>query len=294
MPVRLTRSVLHGAGAAALGGSITALGAGLGLTPYEAAWPVLAACAVLGTLLHHTKQSVAALVDNRSHTLRNRVERIRRDVGDIHGLVRLAPYSDELPLPVGGGWTLTGDSAALLAREALQREPKVIVELGSGASTLILGQILRRNGHGRLLSIDHDPNWAHQTRRQVEFLGLQDVVTVVDAPLTALTIEGETHQWYDIPAERLDELGEIDLLFVDGPPQLRGGAKAARYPAFPQLRTRLAADALIFVDDAHHQTEAQMVERWIADEPGWELRWYDTVDGVCLLTRKARPEALAA
>jgi len=293
MSASLARSILHGAGAAALGGSITALGASLGLTTIEAAWPVLTTCAILGTLLHHTKQSVAALIDNRSHTLRSRVERIHRDVGDIHGLVRLAPYTHELPLPIGGGWALTGDSAALLAREALQRQPKAVVELGSGVSTLILGQILKRNGHGRLLSVEHNPMWATQTRQQLEFLGLQDVVTVLDAPLASITVAGEAHQWYDIPAAALDELGDIDLLFVDGPPQKHGSATAARYPAFPQLRTRLAADALIFVDDARRPTEADMVKRWITEETEWEPRWFDTVDGVCLLTRKARSGAAA-
>lgn len=288
MAAPLTTSILHGAGAAAIGGSITALGASLGLTTYGAVWPVLSTCAILGALVHHAKQSLAGLVENRTHTLRNRVERMRRDVGDVHGLVRLAPYTHELPLPVGGGWALTGDSAALLAREALDRKPSVVVELGSGASTLILGQILKKNGHGRLLSVDHDPMWANQTRRQVEFLGLQDVVTVLDAPLKPMTVNGEAHQWYDIPSNCLDELGKIDLLFVDGPPQSHDSAVQARYPAFPVLGEHLAGDALIFVDDAHRPTESGMVKRWIADKKEWEPRWFDTIDGVCMLTRKGK------
>lgn len=82
---------------------------------------------------------------------------IRCDLGDVHGLVRLAPYLQKLPLPIGGGWVLSGDAATLLARQALSRNSNVILELGSGVSTLILGQILRNKGQGRLRSIDHDP-----------------------------------------------------------------------------------------------------------------------------------------
>lgn len=279
------RSLFLGVGAAAAGGSITAAGAALGFTSFDAVWPVLTTCAVVATLAHNTKQAITGLVDNRTHTLRNRIERIRRDVGDVHGLVRLAPYTNELPLPVGGGWALTGDSAALLAREALERKPATVLELGSGASTLILGQILRKNGGGRLLSVDHDPIWADQTRRYVNFLGLGNVVTVVDAPLKSVTLQNQDYRWYDIPTHSLDDLGAIDLLLVDGPPQKRNDPTHARYPAFPLLRERLSADALIFVDDANRATESKMIEIWTAEDTGWDTSWFDTIDGVCMLTR---------
>lgn len=287
MENHLARSLLIGVGAAAVGGSATAAGAALGLTSFEAVWPVMTTCAIVGAVVHNTKQAITGLVDNRTHTLRNRMERIRRDVGDIHGLVRLAPYTNELPLPVGGGWALTGDSAALLARETLVRKPATILELGSGASTLILGQILKKNGGGRLLSVDHDPMWADQTRRYASFLGLSDVVTVVDAPLKSFALGSRSYDWYDIPAQQLDALGAIDLLFVDGPPQKRDAPLHARYPAFPLLRARLSANALIFVDDANRANESKMVEFWTGEEAGWETRWFDTIDGVCMLTRTA-------
>lgn len=284
---RQIKSLIFGLAAGGAGGGITAIGAGLGLTSLDSAWPVLATCAVVGALLHNTKQSATDMIDNRTHTLKNGVERIRRDVGDIHGLVRLGPYTQDLPLPMGGGWALTGDSAALLAREALSRRPGTILELGSGASTLILGQILKKNGQGHLLSIDHDPVWANQTRRHVEFLELQDFVSVVDAPLKSLTQGNLTCEWYDIPASSLDRLGPIDLLLVDGPPQTKDSPQAARYPALPLLRGRLSQSAMIFVDDAGRTTESNMVRRWMTEDPGWVDRWFDTVDGVCLLTRKS-------
>lgn len=285
MEKQIARSLIVGLAAGIAGGGITVVGAVFGLTSPDAIWPVLAVCAVLGAQLHHGKQATAGLMDNRMRTLKQRVERIRRDVGDIHGLVRLGPYTEALPLPMGGGWALTGDSAALLAREALARKPEAILELGSGVSTLILGQILRQAGHGRLLSIDHDPAWAGQTRRYVELLGLQDVVTVVEAPLKGIAVGSRSCDWYDIPADALDRLGPIDLLLVDGPPQARDNPQAARYPAFPLLRGRLAPNAMVFVDDAGRATESEMVRKWMTEDPGWRDQWFDTVDGVCLLTR---------
>lgn len=280
------KSLVFGLAAGTAGGGITAIGASLGLTAFDAVWPVLATCAVVSALVYNAKQSTTGLMDNRMHTLKNRVDRIRRDVGDIHGLVRLGPYTQDLPLPMGGGWALTGDSAALLAREVLARKPGTILELGSGVSTLIIGQILKKTGQGRLLSIDHDPAWANQTRRYVEFLGLQDFVSVVEAPLKSIALGNQTYHWYDIPGSSLDGLGPIDLLLVDGPPQPRDNPQAARYPAFPLLRERLSLKAMVFVDDSSRTTESDMVGRWMAEEPGWRDRWFDTVDGVCLLTKE--------
>jgi len=286
MEKRNTKSLIVGLAAGIAGGGITTIGAISGLTTIDAIWPVFAMSAVVGTLVHNTKHSITDMIDNRLGTLKNRIEKVRRDVGDIHGLVQLGPYTQDLPLPMGGGWALTGDSAALLAREALTRKPETILELGSGVSTLILGQILKRNGRGRLLSVDHDPEWANQTRRFVKFLGLGDVVSVVDAPLKETTVGNQSTNWYDIPKISLDNLGAIDFLLVDGPPQARDNPQAARYPAFPMLRDRLSPHALIFVDDASRKTEAKMVEQWQTEDRSWHEQWFDTVDGVCILTRK--------
>jgi predicted O-methyltransferase YrrM len=229
------------------------------------------------------------MVDNRTSTLRKRLEQVQRDVGDIHGLVRLQPYTQRLPLPMGGGWALTGDSAAILVREALLRQPRTVLELGSGVSTLLLGQVLREAGGGRLLSIDHDPVWAERTRRQVELLGLDEFVTVVDAPLKPVVVDGQNYDWYDIAPDQLAGLGTVDLLLVDGPPPASHQPLGARYPAVPLLRSRLSPGALVFVDDAKRATVSATIDRWLAADAGWTAQRFDTVDGVCLLFRADEP-----
>ncbi len=77
--------------------------AAMGLAPAERVWPVMAICTIMGGLVHNTKQALTSMLDNRALTLRNRTEALQRDVGDIHGLVRLQPYTRALPLPLGGG-----------------------------------------------------------------------------------------------------------------------------------------------------------------------------------------------
>ncbi len=285
MPDNQVKSLIVAASAGLAGGTLAGLSTVFGLTSAELAWPVMAVCAVTGGLIHNAKHSITAMVDNRTATLRSRVESLQRDVGDIHGLVRLQPYTQALPLPLGGGWALRGDSAVILVREALLRRPSTALELGSGASTLLLGQILRDHGGGRLLSIDHDPVWAERTRKNLRFLGLDDHVTVVDAPLKRLEIDGQLFDWYDIPQDSLSWLGPIDLLLVDGPGLAPEHSEASRYPALPLLRDRLAVNALIFVDDASRPSSVSMLKRWEAENPGWITEHFDTGDGVCLLSR---------
>jgi predicted O-methyltransferase YrrM len=203
MRIYTGKSLLLGVVAGIISAALTAIGAVAGLTSADLVVPVLAGVLVVATVLHDAKQAIAEMIHNRSKTLRNKIGEIRRDTGDIHGLVRLLPYTRDLPLPVGGGWALTGDSAAILARAALIRKPSTIVELGSGASTLILGQILKAQGHGRLLSIDHDATWAEETRGDIDYLGLQDVVTVLVAPLKPMQVEErEAHPDPGLPGPR--------------------------------------------------------------------------------------------
>lgn len=286
MDATVIRSIAFGAAAGGVAGGAVVAGAAFDLASWASVFPVFTTCAVVGALIHNAKKSIAEVLENRTHTLRTRLDRIYRDVGDIHGLVRLAPYTQTFPLPLGGGWALTGDSAAVLVQEMLLRQPNIVVELGSGASTLILGQVLKRNGYGRLLSVDHDAAWANQTRRNIKFLNLQDVVTVVDAPLRSIATEDGSYAWYDIPKNDLDDLGPIDFLVVDGPPsQAEDSAIQARYPAFPVLRERLSTGSVVFVDDCNREGERNMIERWMSLDPAWRLQRFNTVDGVCILAR---------
>jgi hypothetical protein len=41
--------------------------------------------------------------------------------------------------------------------------PQVIVEFGSGASTLVIADALRQNGFGKLISIEHSDHYGAQT-----------------------------------------------------------------------------------------------------------------------------------
>ena len=158
-------------------------------------------------------------------------------------------------------WSISPDFGLLLAEQVRQQRPTHIVELGSGASTLVLAYALEAVGSGRLISIEHNEEFVERTRRDLDRHGLAQWVTVVHAPLTDVTDDEATYRWYDIPDDM--DLDGIDMLIVDGPPV--EGQKMVRYPALPMLFEHLAEGALVIVDDYLRADEHRAVNRWLEE-----------------------------
>lgn len=158
------------------------------------------------------------------------------------------------PLPPMTGWASSPELAAALVGIIRRRCPGRVVELGSGASTVVMAYALEQYGSGNLISLDHDETYRQKTLGQLRAHGLR--ADVFHAPLRAVTVEGQEKTWYDLPAIE----GPIDLLVVDGPPYET--EPMARYPAVPALLDRLAEDAVVVLDDAYRDDEAAALERW--------------------------------
>jgi len=170
---------------------------------------------------------------------------------DIKGAVPSFPHQ---------GFEITGEEAAYFFHLIRRHRPKLIVELGSGSSTVLFAAALRANGGGHLISIEHDRAHAKHTTILLEHAGLADRVEVVLAPLADLTLGGRTFQWYDLGALLMKLPEKIDLLFVDGPP---GKVQSlSRYPALPIFAQHLSSRALVIVDDGAREDEIEMVELW--------------------------------
>lgn len=157
-------------------------------------------------------------------------------------------------------WSAGVDFLALAVDTVLAARPAVVVECGSGASTVVFAQVLKRGAWGgKLFSLEHAPEFAAATRAELARFGLTDVARVLDAPLISHPIADAVYPWY-----ALDGLPErIDLLVIDGPPGRTG--RHARYPALPLLARRLREGAMILLDDAARPDEREVVVRWQAE-----------------------------
>jgi predicted O-methyltransferase YrrM len=165
------------------------------------------------------------------------------------------------PLPPMRDMAISPDFAATLVSTILERRPKTILEFGSGTSTLLSSYCLEQIGSGKIISIDHEGQYAEQTRESLRNHGVDRYAEVIHAPLRELSLPTGKWKWYDTAF--LESLPEIDLLVVDGPPAWL--QSLARYPALPVLRKHLSHSAIVLIDDADRPDEQEMVKRWLAE-----------------------------
>lgn len=163
-------------------------------------------------------------------------------------------------LPRLTGYALNADGACALLEHASRLQPRNVVELGPGASTVLLDLLFTSMGLAtRIYTFEHDEVFAENFRRAMGYYGIERC-TIVESQLVPMELEGWRGHWY--ATHPLSELPQtIELLVVDGPPGHVG--HQSRYPAFPVFRSRLAEGSLIFLDDTDRQAEATIVRRWV-------------------------------
>lgn len=187
-------------------------------------------------------------------------------------------------------YSATPDLILIVVEELLHRQPKVCVELGAGVSTLVLARIIRGQNLGcKLISIEHDAAYAAKLREEVLSEGLETVVTIIEAPLEPVAVDGYRGPWYS-RAGWVDDLGPIEILLVDGPPKICH--PEIRFAAIPLLAPRLAPGALIVLDDARRKPERRALAAWKNMLPGSSAEYRDSGHGIGLLRCAGRPRKM--
>jgi hypothetical protein len=194
-------------------------------------------------------------------------------------------------LPPAGGKAASPDFLKLLADHILREKPEVIVECGSGLSSVVASRCLQLNGKGRLFSLEHMEGFAEQTRRELDRQDLGNWACVLDAPLEPRQFNGRTFNWYR--SRELPDL-PIDLIIVDGPPARTG--TSPRYPAGPVLFPRLTARGVVLIDDAGRPEELAVIDAWRREFPGLHFRsdLQEFEKGFCMARAATAPSPAAA
>lgn len=178
-------------------------------------------------------------------------------------LQRLGLADDSLPNL--GSWKADVAFLDLLVDEIVAHRPRSIVELGAGATTLVMAQAMQCAGYaGRLVSFDQHADFVAATRAWLA--SHQLAADLRHAPIVTPT--GRWRDlWYDLEAVP----DQIDLLVIDGPPwtirpDVRGEAD--------RLFERVAPGGLVVLDDAARPGERLVQRRWRRRWPDfdWQLR----------------------
>lgn len=188
-------------------------------------------------------------------------------------------YPLKLQLPLLTTFTIAPDFAFQLAEIITSRKPKLIMELGSGRSTLIAAALFRmHNISGKIISIDADVDYLSQCSEFAKRNQLEPWITFIHAQLATINLNGKNHLWYDtaaIPKEK------FELLVIDGPPEVSGDL--SRYPALHVLMEYADANAIILVDDATRSDMQLTTALWKNAFPGWHFKYAPTLHGTLII-----------
>lgn len=184
---------------------------------------------------------------------------VRDSTRQIEALTQIYARFPELklPMPSTGGFAIDAQALGHLISLVEERRPRKILELGSGTSTIWFGYLSQRFD-GEVVSLDHLEEYLTRTRTAVDRHHLNDQVECRLAPLEPIELDGSSFQWYSHHA--LEDLSDIDLVLIDGPPAATG--PQARYPALPQIIDFLSPRVTVILDDAHRDEEANIVAEW--------------------------------
>lgn len=241
---------------------------------------ILAALALLFHKVRRIHVATFELMEN-TRVARRETESLFAQLQCLFALERTLGL--DKPLPPMRGWAGSPDFLLNVARQALTRQPKVVVECSSGVSTLVLARCLQLNRGGHVFSLEHEPLYAAKTRALLREHGVDSWATVLDAPLSE---RNTPTPWYSEESWP-DALVNVDLLVVDGPPE--STAPMARYPALPRLLPRMSTAFVVIVDDADRPDETEMVSQWVHQIPGLVATRVSAEKGLALLERSAPP-----
>ena len=179
-------------------------------------------------------------------------------------------------LPPMHGWPISPDFALLLVRQVQHNHYDLIIEFGSGTSTVLMAEALRKktpnaSRQSKCFVFEHLESYFDQTHAQLSQRQLEAVVQLHLTPLQPYEAsDGRTYPYYDCHsvldqfAQTLPQSANV-LVLVDGPPASTG--EHARWPAFEVVTSALAGANVdltldFLLDDYIRQDEQEIAASW--------------------------------
>jgi predicted O-methyltransferase YrrM len=242
--------------------------------------PVLSAILMLAALLE-----VYRRLDKEHRKQERALEQYYRQIESLFSL--FFTLKPSLPLPNTRDWAAAPDLLKKITEVILIEKPDLVLEASSGISTLVIAYCLKKLGKGKVFSLEHDAKFAAISQSLILLHGLEDISTIVHAPLKEVEINGQKWLWYNTDCLRIDQ--PIDLLFVDGPP--RKIQKLSRYPALPLLYRHLNKRSTIILDDGIREDEKKIVARWKEEFSHISSEFLDTEKGTYVIHKNDQAES---
>jgi len=154
--------------------------------------------------------------------------------------------------------SILADTAHFLVTYIRKKKPRIILEMGSGVSTAMLGLEVQKYG-GELISIEHEKEYIEYTLeicRKANYLK----PNVIHAPLVKSTYPNVKdficYEKSKIPAK------SYDFIFIDGPPGFKKNHPGRR-GTFYQIFELLSPASCVFLDDGNRKKEQEAMMEWM-------------------------------
>lgn len=180
-------------------------------------------------------------------------------------------------VPNLGSWKADAGLLTLVTDHILEHKPRLVVEFGAGASTLVISKALENAGGGTLVSFEQHADFVEATRSWLAEYGLQ-------ADMRAVPLRRSPGGWPGLWYDHGPLPGDIDLVLVDGPPwsihpMTRGAAET--------LFGNIAPGGTIMLDDAARPGERLVARRWRRMHPEFDFRmWKGGSKGTLIGTKR--------
>lgn len=188
-------------------------------------------------------------------------------------LIQLTQLLDfKSPIPPTRSWAASPDLLLTITEIVRKYRPGLVVELGSGVSTLVAAKA----GARKVVSIDNSDEFGGKTISLLK----DHKVRGVDVRIAPLQPYANGFTWYD--TSMIKDLKKIDLLIIDGPP----GSKnpEARYPALAEFKDKLSSKAVIIIDDVQREGERKLAEDFAKGMPNHQLLILDHEKGTAVIS----------
>ena len=219
-----------------------------------------------------------------SSTIDTAIDDVNDKYLDIQNTVALSSIDFNYPVSFGG-WSIDGFLAKRITQILLESPPKLILEIGSGSSTILIEKCTRQLGYTpEHIAIDHEKRYLKLTERLALANSPDNTIEFHQCNLGE--IQAHDGPWY-LGLPEIIGSRKIDLLIIDGPPETTH--PRARYPALPILHDHLSQNCIVILDDASRDDEKAIIKKWLSMYPSFELEIIHEGHGVAILTRCENP-----
>lgn len=230
-------------------------------------------------LQNELKKQTNDLIKVRKYLDKHITTEITNATRQIHAAAGLEQYWQTGQLPTvnteSHGWPISPDFALYLVFLLEQNNYDLILEFGSGISTVVIAKAIKQLESKRsntktitFASFDHLDQYHQQTMDMLKQAELDNRVLLQHAPLKDWEApNGKIYPYYDCHqtlqnlAQQHPPKNQKILVVVDGPPGSTG--PHARYPAGPLvLKHFQGADIDFLLDDYARQDEKEIADLW--------------------------------